>query len=125
MVWFSSHSRYIFLPTSPLAPGPDAPAGGVREFGALMGSIPVYPARPTRPSALYTPTDGSIGWSVRGLLRPQTTINASSGLDLTYLSALSRCDHKRLFLSHMSLLPAAPLTSQETKYITKSGTNTP
>ncbi|EJK72731.1 hypothetical protein THAOC_05705, partial [Thalassiosira oceanica] len=49
--------------------------------------------------------DGSIG-SVRGLRRPQTTIDASSVFGLS-APMCSRPSHEQFFLSHVSLLQAA------------------
>ncbi|EJK50748.1 hypothetical protein THAOC_30160, partial [Thalassiosira oceanica] len=49
--------------------------------------------------------DGSI-WSVRGLRRPQTTIDASSVVDLS-APMCSRPSHEQFFRSRVSLLRAA------------------
>ncbi|EJK77565.1 hypothetical protein THAOC_00595, partial [Thalassiosira oceanica] len=68
----------------------------------VRGDDGVHPARP---SALYTHADGSIG-SVRGLRRPQTTIDASSVFGLS-APMCSRPSHEQFFMSHMSLLQAA------------------
>ncbi|EJK64766.1 hypothetical protein THAOC_14467, partial [Thalassiosira oceanica] len=69
----------------------------------VRGDDGVYPARP---SALYTPTGyGSIG-SVRGLRRPQTTIDASSVVDLS-APMCSRPSHEQFFRSRVSLSRAA------------------
>ncbi|EJK64647.1 hypothetical protein THAOC_14597 [Thalassiosira oceanica] len=54
---------------------------------------------------LYTPT-GPLGGSVRGLRRPQTTIDASSVFGLS-APMCSRPSHEQFFLSHVSLLQAA------------------
>ncbi|EJK53295.1 hypothetical protein THAOC_27295, partial [Thalassiosira oceanica] len=55
--------------------------------------------------------DGSIG-SVRGLRRPQTTIDASSVVDLSADSPpmCSRPSNERFFMSHVSLLQAADVS---------------
>ncbi|EJK75916.1 hypothetical protein THAOC_02344 [Thalassiosira oceanica] len=55
--------------------------------------------------------DGSIG-SVRGLRRPQTTIDASSAVDLS-APMCSRPSHERFFLSHVSLLQAADVAGNQ------------
>ncbi|EJK46473.1 hypothetical protein THAOC_34856 [Thalassiosira oceanica] len=67
---------------------------GVTPASDVRGDDGNYPARP---SALCTPT-GPLGWSVavRGLRRPQTTIDASSVVDLS-APMCSRPSHEQFF----------------------------
>ncbi|EJK54053.1 hypothetical protein THAOC_26395, partial [Thalassiosira oceanica] len=55
--------------------------------------------------------DGSIG-SVRGLRRPQTTIDASSVVNLS-APMCSRPSHEQFLLSHLSLLQAADVAGNQ------------
>ncbi|EJK66077.1 hypothetical protein THAOC_13019, partial [Thalassiosira oceanica] len=66
------------------------------------------------PAECHLHADGSIG-SVRGGLRqPQTTIDASSVVNLSAAPMCSRSRRERFFLSDLSLSPS--LTSPETEY---------
>ncbi|EJK46083.1 hypothetical protein THAOC_35272, partial [Thalassiosira oceanica] len=76
------------------------PASGVRGNDGVC----LYPACSAGSAECPLHADGSIG-SVRGLRRPQTTIDASSVFGLS-APMCSRPSHEQFFLSHVSLLHA-------------------
>ncbi|EJK75869.1 hypothetical protein THAOC_02395 [Thalassiosira oceanica] len=79
------------------------PASGVRGNDGVC----LYPACSAGSAECPLYADGSIGsiGSVRGLRRPQTTIDASSVFGLS-APMCSRPSHAQFFLSHVSLLHA-------------------